>query len=259
MHVSSAEIAAWVGAFLWPLTRVSALLMVAPVFGSQIVPRRIRLMTALALTWAILPFAPPMPAVEPLSPTGLLVTAQQVLIGLSMGFILRLVFGALDLGGQVIAMQMGLSFASLADPQNGLQSPLLSQLYALLGTLIFLALNGHLLLIRLLVDSFTVLPVAPTGADRDWLWVLVTWANQMFAGAVLVALPAITSLLVVNLAFGVMVRAAPQLNIFAVGFPITLVLGLLIILYSLPTLLYQLDHLFAEAFRSIGQLAGERG
>lgn len=259
MHVSSTEIAAWVGAFLWPLTRVSALLMVAPVFGSQIVPRRIRLMTALALTWAILPFAPPMPAVEPLSPTGLLVTAQQVLIGLSMGFILRLVFGALDLGGQVIAMQMGLSFASLADPQNGLQSPLLSQLYALLGTLIFLALNGHLLLIRLLVDSFTVLPVAPTGADRDWLWVLVTWANQMFAGAVLVALPAITSLLVVNLAFGVMVRAAPQLNIFAVGFPITLVLGLLIILYSLPTLLYQLDHLFAEAFRSIGQLAGERG
>lgn len=259
MHVSSTEIAAWVGAFLWPLTRVSALLMVAPVFGSQIVPRRIRLMTALALTWAILPFAPPMPAVEPLSPTGLLVTAQQVLIGLSMGFILRLVFGALDLGGQIIAMQMGLSFASLADPQNGLQSPLLSQLYALLGTLIFLALNGHLLLIRLLVDSFTVLPVAPTGADRDWLWVLVTWANQMFAGAVLVALPAITSLLVVNLAFGVMVRAAPQLNIFAVGFPITLVLGLLIILYSLPTLLYQLDHLFAEAFRSIGQLAGERG
>ena len=216
-------------------------------------------MIALALTWAILPFAPPMPIVEPLSPDGLLVTVHQVLIGLSMGFILRLVFGALELGGQVIAMQVGLSFASLADPQNGAQSPLLSQFYTLLGTLIFLALNGHLLLIQLLVDSFTVLPVAPTGTDRDWLWILVNWGSQMFAGAVLVALPAIASLLMVNLAFGVMVRAAPQLNIFAVGFPIILVLGLLIILYSLPTLLYQLDQMFAEAFRTIGKLAGDSG
>lgn len=259
MQLSSAEIAAWVGAFLWPLTRVTAMLIVAPIFGSRVVPRRIRLMIALALTWAILPFAPPMPIVEPLSPDGLLVTVHQVLIGLSMGFILRLVFGALELGGQVIAMQVGLSFASLADPQNGAQSPLLSQFYTLLGTLIFLALNGHLLLIQLLVDSFTVLPVAPTGADRDWLWVLVNWGSQMFAGAVLVALPAIASLLMVNLAFGVMVRAAPQLNIFAVGFPIILVLGLLIILYSLPTLLYQLDQMFAEAFRTIGKLAGDSG
>lgn len=259
MQVSSAEIAAWVGAFLWPLTRVSAMLIVAPIFGSRVVPLRIRLMITLALTWTILPFAPPMPIVEPLSPDGLLITAQQVLIGLSMGFILRLVFGALELGGQVIAMQVGLSFASMADPQNGAQSPLLSQLYTLLGTLIFLALNGHLLLIQLLVDSFTALPVAPTGADRDWLWTLVNWGSQMFAGAVLVALPAIAALLVVNLAFGVMVRASPQLNIFAVGFPITLVLGMLIILYSLPTLLYQLEHMFAEAFRTIGKLTGGNG
>ncbi|HRY14505.1 MAG: flagellar biosynthetic protein FliR [Candidatus Competibacteraceae bacterium] len=256
MQISSAEIAAWVGTFLWPLARVAALVITAPVLGSRVTPRRVRLMLALALTWAILPFVPPIPMVEPLSPTGLLVTAQQVLIGLSMGFLLRLVFGALELGGQVVATQVGLGFASLVDPQSGAQGPLLSQFYTLLGTLVFLGLNGHLILIQLLVDSFTLLPVAPTGADRDWLWILVNWASQMFAGAVLVALPAIVSLLVVNLAFGVMVRAAPQLNIFAVGFPITLVLGLLIILYSLPNLMHQLNHLFAEAFRSIGHLAG---
>jgi flagellar biosynthetic protein FliR len=256
MQVSSAEAAAWVGTFLWPLTRVAALVIVAPVFGSRAMPGRIRLMIALALTWVILPFVPPIPMVEPLSPTGLLITAQQVLIGLSMGFLLRLVFGAVELGGVVISTQIGLSFAMLVDPQSGSQSPLISQFYSLLATLVFLGLNGHLILIQLLVDSFTVLPVAPTGADRDWLWILVNWASHMFAGAVLVALPAIASLLVVNLAFGVMVRAAPQLNIFAVGFPITLILGLFIILYSLPTLLYQLDHLFSEAFRTIGQLAG---
>ncbi|HPF59097.1 MAG TPA: flagellar biosynthetic protein FliR [Candidatus Competibacteraceae bacterium] len=259
MQISSAEAAAWAGTFLWPLTRVAAMVLTAPVFSSRVTPRRVRLMVALALTWAILPFVPPMPMVEPLSPAGLLVTAQQLLIGLSMGFLLRLVFGALELGGQVIATQVGLGFASLVDPQSGAQSALLSQFYTLLGTLVFLGLNGHLMLIQLLADSFTVLPVAPTGADRDWLWIVVNWAGHMFAGAVLVALPAIASLLVVNMAFGVMVRAAPQLNIFAVGFPITLILGLLIILYSLPNLMYQLNNLFSEAFRGISQLAGGAG
>ncbi|HUM92121.1 MAG: flagellar biosynthetic protein FliR [Candidatus Competibacter sp.] len=259
MQFSSAEIAAWVGAFLWPLTRVAALVSVAPVFGSRALPRRVRLMVALALTWAILPLVPAMPVVDPLAPTGLLLVFQQVLIGLSMGFVLRLVFGALELGGHIIATQMGLTFANLVDPQSGGQSPLLSQFYTLLGTLIFLGLNGHLLLIRLLVDSFATLPVAATGADRDLLWTLVNWASRTFAGGVLIALPAIASLLVVNLAFGVMTRAAPQLNIFAVGFPITLVLGLLIVLYNLPTLLHQLNGLFDEAFLSIGQLARGNG
>ena len=259
MPPSSAEIAAWVGTFLWPLTRVAALISIAPVLGARTLPRRIRLMLALALTWAILPLTPPVPAVEPLSPTGLLILAQQVVIGLSMGFVLRLVFAALELGGHMIATQMGLSFASLVDPQNGGQTPLLSQFYTLLGTLVFLSLNGHLLLVQLLVDSFKTLPVAAAGVDRDVLWVLANWASHLFAGAVLISLPAVASLLVVNLAFGVMTRAAPQLNIFAVGFPITLVLGLLILLYNLPTLLYQLNGLFEDAFRGIGQLAGENG
>lgn len=259
MQIASAEIAAWVGAFLWPLTRVAALVSIAPVLGARSLPRRVRLMLALALTWAVLPFAPPVPAVEPLSPTGVLIVAQQILIGLSMGFVLRLAFAALELGGHMIATQMGLGFASLVDPQNGSQTPLLSQFYSLLGTLVFLSLNGHLLLVQLLVDSFKTLPVAAVGADRDVLWALVAWASHTFAGAVLIALPAVASLLVVNLAFGVMTRAAPQLNIFAVGFPITLILGLLILLYNLPTLLYQMNGLFEDAFRTVGQLTGGDG
>lgn len=259
MPFTSAEIAAWVGGFLWPLTRLAALFSVAPVFGSRILPRRIRLMLALALTWAIVPFAGPMPVIEPLSPAGLLVVAQQILIGLSMGFALRLVFGAVELGGNMIATQMGLGFASLVDPQSGAQSPLLSQFYAVLGSLVFLSMNGHLLLIHFLVQSFTTLPVAVTGADRDLLWTLAAWASHLFAGGVLIALPAIASLLVVNLAFGVMTRAAPQLNIFTVGFPIGLIFGLLIVVYSLPTLIHQLDRLFADAFELIGQLLRGRG
>ncbi|MFZ1494233.1 MAG: flagellar biosynthetic protein FliR [Candidatus Competibacter denitrificans] len=259
MDISTAEIAAWVGSFLWPLARVAALVSVAPVLSSRILPRRVRLMLALALTWAIVPLLPAMPAIEPISPAGILVVAQQILIGLSMGFALRLVFGALELGGQIITTQMGLGFASLIDPQNGTQSTLLSQFYTLLGSLIFLALNGHLLLIGLLADSFTTLPPAPTGAGRELLWGLVAWAGHTFAGAVLIALPAIASLLVVNLAFGVMTRAAPQLNIFAVGFPVTLVLGLLVVLYNLPTLFDQLNSLFDQAFLVIGQMTGRSG
>ncbi|TVR60646.1 MAG: flagellar biosynthetic protein FliR [Candidatus Competibacteraceae bacterium] len=259
MEVTSAEITAWVGGFLWPLARVAALLGVAPIFGSRTLPRRIRLMMALVLTWAILPLTPPPPVLEPLSPTAILVGFQQILIGLSMGFLLRLAFEALTLGGQMVATQMGLGFASLVDPQSGAQSPLLAQLYTLLGSLIFLSLNGHLLLIRLLVDSFTILPVAPIGVDRDLFWILVSWGSQMFAGAVLIALPAVVSLLLVTLSFGVMTRAAPQLNILSVGFPITLVLGMVIILQSLPTLSGQATRLFDLALRDIGRLLGGSG
>jgi len=254
VQFSSAEIATWVGSFLWPLIRIAALVSVAPVLGSRLMPQRLRLILVLVLTWTVLPFIGPIPAVEPLSATGLLIIAQQVLIGTSMGFMLKLVFGALQLGGQVIAMQMGLGFANLIDPQNGGQMPLLSSFYNLVGTLVFLALNGHLLLLQLLVESFHSLPVATTGLLPHDLWALVNWASQMFAGAVLIALPAIASLMVVNLAFGVMTRAAPQLNIFAVGFPISLILGLLICLYSLPTLLPQLQRLLDGAFQTTRQL-----
>jgi flagellar biosynthetic protein FliR len=254
MRFESAEIAAWVGSFVWPLVRIAALVSVAPVFGSRLLPRRLRLILVVVLTWTVLPFIPPVPAVEPVSPASLLITAQQVLIGMSMGFMLRLVFGALEVGGQIIAMQMGLSFASSVDPQNGAQLPLLSHFYTLIGTLAFLALDGHLMLIQVLVESFRTLPVATLGLHTDALWTLAGWASQMFGGAVLIALPAIASLMVVNLAFGVITRATPQFNIFAVGFPISLLLGLFIILYSLPTLLPQLERLLDAAFQTTRQL-----
>ena len=254
MQFESAKIVAWVGSFIWPLIRIAALVSVAPVFGSRLLPRRLRVILVVVLTWTVLPFIPPVPAVEPASPVSLLITAQQVLIGLSMGFMLRLVFGALELGGQIIAMQMGLSFASSVDPQNGAQLPLLSHFYTLIGTLAFLALDGHLMLIQVLVESFRSLPVATQSLHSDAFWTLAGWASQMFGGAVLIALPAIASLMVVNLAFGIITRATPQFNIFAVGFPISLLLGLFIVLYSLPALLPQLERLLDASFQATRQL-----
>lgn len=254
MPLTSAEITVWVNAFLWTLVRIGALLSVAPGFGHRGLPRRIRLVLTLAIAWAVLPFIPPVPSVDPISPSGLLVTAQQVLIGVAMGFLLRLVFGALEVGGQLIAMQMGLGFATLIDPQSSNPIPLVSSFYNLLGTLVFLSLNGHLAVLRMLIESFQLIPISAEGLLPENLWTLVNWASHLFAGAVLIALPAVASLLVVNLAFGVMTRAAPQLNIFAVGFPVTLMMGLLVIFFSLPTLLPQLQRLLENALQTAEQM-----
>jgi flagellar biosynthetic protein FliR len=257
MRLTSAEIAAWVSAYLWPLIRIAALFSIAPVLGAHFVPVRVRLGLAVLITLLVAPLIPPTPVVDPLSAEGALITLQQVIIGLAAGLVLRLVFAALELGGQIVATQMGLGFAALMDPQNGVQAPLISVFYNLIATLIFLSLDGHLVLLRLLIESFHTLPIATTGLLPSDLWQLVNWAGQMFTGAVVIALPLISALTIVNLAFGVMTRAAPQLNLFAVGFPISLILGLILLLLSLPTWVPQLSRLLDSAYLTIQDLASE--
>ncbi len=254
MNFTTAEITAWLGSYLWPFFRIGALLMAAPVTGAQSVPVRVRLSIALALTLVVVPLLPPAPAVDPLSLGALSIIFQQLLIGLAMGFALQLVFNAIITGGQVIAMQMGLGFASIVDPQNGMQVAVLSQFYLMLTILLFLGMDAHLVLIRILVDSFTTLPIAPEGLDRDAMWALAGWGSEMFAGAVWLSIPAVASLLVVNTAFGVMSRAAPQLNIFTIGFPVAMIMGFVVLLYSLPEVVPQFTVLLEEGFALIGRL-----
>jgi flagellar biosynthetic protein FliR len=248
MNVSGADISAWMGAFLWPFFRIGAMVGMAPILGARVVPRRIRLGLALVITLVVVPVLPTPPAVDPLGADGVMMTANQLVIGLAMGFTLRLVFTAIEIAGQIIGQLMGLGFASMIDPENGVQVPVLSQFYSILAMLLFLALNGHLVLIELVVDSFHTLPVGVHGIAPDGLRSVAAWGSEMFAGAVSLALPAVTALLLVNLAFGVMMRAAPQLNIFAVGFPVTLLLGTLVVLATLPALPGELDSLSAQAF-----------
>jgi flagellar biosynthesis protein FliR len=144
-------------------------------------------------------------------------------------------------------MTMGLGFASAIDPQNGIQVPMVSQFYMILATLIFLSLNGHLLLIDTIYESFRLIPVGAAW-PAELPWKIVLWGSNMFANALLIALPALAALLLINLAFGVMTRAAPQLNIFAVGFPITLMAGFLLIFFTLPTYVVQVGNIFSGAF-----------
>ncbi len=257
MHFTDTQIIGWLTAYFWPFVRIAAALAVAPVFSARLVPARIRLALALGLTAVIAPLVPPAAIADPVSAAGLLITCQQFLIGLIIGAVLQMVFDAMVVAGQTAAMSMGLGFAFMIDSQRGVSVPVLSQFFLVLTTLLFLAVDGHLALIGLLAESFVAMPVGDAGLLRDGLWGAAMWGSKLFAGAMLVALPAVAALLVVNFSFGVMSRAAPTLNLFAVGFPVTLTLGFVIVLWSLPGLQAAVLGLTEAAFAFLSQwLAG---
>lgn len=254
MPFSDAQLSAWLGLYLWPFVRISSMLLATPVFNSRQLPAQIRLFLALMLTWVIAPSLPSQPGVDVLSHSGFVILLQQILIGVIMGFILQMVFAALVFGGQVAAYSMGLGFASMVDPQNGVQVPVLAQYYLILATLLFLSINGHLLMIDLLVDSFRSLPVATDGISRNSLHEVIAWGSRLFAGGLLIALPIMGAMLLVNMGMGVVMRAAPQLNIFSIGFPITMLMGFALMWVSLPNVMHVFNNLLEEAFELIMQL-----
>lgn len=251
MNITSEELISFIASYLWPFIRIAALISIIPILSAQIIPKRAKIGLAAALTLVIVPTLDPMPAVELLSPDGILISIYQMLIGLAMGFAIRIVFSAFETGGNLIGQTMGLGFAQMVDPANGVTVPVVSQFYTILSTLLFLALNGHLIMIEVLARSFKTLPVALQSVSSDGLWSLIILSGWIFKGAVLISLPAVAALLLVNIAFGVMMRAAPQLNIFAIGFPLTLILGFVFILVTLPIFLPQFTAILDNAFVTI--------
>lgn len=256
--ITQAQLLGWLDAVLWPFLRIGAMLMLAPVFGMAGVPGRVRLLLALSLTVVLLPLLPQPPHAEPFSAPWLLTLLQQLAIGGALGFVLRLVFEAVVLGGELVALSMGLSFAQLADPLRGVQTPVVSQFFLVLATLLFLALDGHLALIALTARSFELLPVGPAGLAAADARALAGFGGWVFLGGVQIALPAMTALLLVNLSFGVMSRAAPTLNALAVGFPVALLFGFAILIFALPTLRAVLEALLALAAEASAGLLGAR-
>jgi flagellar biosynthetic protein FliR len=259
ISLTTGQLDTWLAQLLWPFVRVGSCFMVAPVFGARFVPARIRIVLAGAITLIIAPLVPSPSAITPFSPAGVVVTVQQLIIGIAIGFSLQVLFDAVTLGGQLLANSMGLSFAFNTDPVHGVESPVLGTLYSMLVMLTFLSLDGHLKLIELLVDGFRTMPVGTSGLGQEGIWSIVTWGSQLFSGALSVALPGVTALLIVNIAFGVMSRAAPQFNLFAVGFPISLVFGLLIVLAGLPSMQTTFQGLLTEGFDLLRRLTGVGG
>lgn len=254
MHITGAELTSWLASLIWPFIRISAMFSAVPLFSARSVPVRIRILLAFFIALILVPVIPKPAAIDLISAEAVLVSVYQVLIGLAMGFILQMVFSAFVIAGQSIAMAMGLGFASIIDPQNGVQVPVVSQAFLIMVTLVFLALNGHLLLIEVLAESFQRLPVGLMVISQDSIWQLVLWGSNMFVGGVLVALPAVAALLLVNLAFGVTSRAAPQLNIFAVGFPVMIMVGMAFIILTLPSLTDHLSRLLLQAISLINKI-----
>jgi flagellar biosynthetic protein FliR len=251
INFSSADINAWIVAYFFPLARILALLAAAPPFNNAALSTRVRLSLGLAIAIAITPALPTITPLEPNSGIGLLILAQQLLIGFAMGFSMRLVFSAIDMAGNVIATQMGLGFATLYDPQNTAQTPVVSEFLGVLALLVFMAINGHLMLIATLTQSFTAIPISVAALSS------ATWLNLahsgfvVFSSGLLLALPILIALLITNIALGVLSRAAPQLNLFAVGFPVTLALGFVLLIVSMSYLGAPLLLLFEHGLQSM--------
>jgi len=253
--VTANQLDGWVTGLFWPFVRIGSCFMIAPAFGATAVPARIRIVLAGAVALLVAPLVS-VPDVAPFSAAGVVITVQQVIIGAALGFSLQILFDAVSLGGELLSNSMGLSLAFNLDPQNGASTPTVGTLYSILVTLIFLVLDGHLALIRTLVDGFHTLPIGTAGLGANGLWSVVNWGSELFSGALAVALPGVTALLIANLAFGVVSRAAPTLNVFSVGLPVSLVFGLLVIIVTLPALESSFIRLLAGALAFLRHLSG---
>ncbi|KTD41625.1 flagellar biosynthetic protein FliR [Legionella parisiensis] len=236
---------------IWPMGRIGGLLLTLPVFSSGLLPHRIKIILLIVLSWVCAFMVPKELSFLNFNGFFLAYIIQELLYGLLMGFVLQLVFQIFVLGGQIIAMQAGLSFAVMMDPASRASVPLVSQLYSIMMTLIFLALNGHLTVFEALLDSFRIMPVGQLSVTQSMVWNVILFSGWMFKQAVLISIPALLSLLIVSLAFGIMSRAAPQLNIFSLGFPITLIMGIVVIKVGLPSVAIQMVDLIKEGMRFI--------
>ena len=240
--------------FLWPLTRIAAALMTVPILSVDAANARVRLMLALALTLLIFPMFT-WPIIDPISSLGITTMFNQVGIGVMMGLTLQVITAAMIVAGQAISSAMGLSMSNLLDPNLG-NVPVLSQFLIILSTLIFLGTGGHLMLISILLDSFTLIPVGQSLLSLAAIGKLLAWSSMMFLGAVLIGLPVLVTLLVVNIGLGVMTRAAPSLNIFVVGLPATILAGFMILLLSMGSVGSRIQWLWLQGFAHVRDVLG---
>jgi flagellar biosynthetic protein FliR len=250
-----AQLETLVMAALWPLARVSGLLLTAPILGSPRLPARVRIGLALVLTVILMPLAPSLGTAPGLSLSTMVTVGQQIVVGAAMGFALQLVFEALSFAGELVAGAMGLAFAEVAGSEHGHSVPAIGQFYVMLATLLFLVMDGPLRLISLLA---TGMQHATWGAPMPGgsLWGLLTFAAHLFSGAVLVALPALAAVLVTNMGFGVISRAAPSMNLFSIGFPIAIIVGFIAVWFGLAALPGAFQSLENAAFALIRTLSG---
>jgi len=242
---TTAQLNLWIATFLFPLARILGFVATAPILSNRQIPRDIKVAFGVVITLAVAPTLNLQPDIEPGSAMGIFVLFQQIVIGLAMGFAMRLIFTAVEMAGEVAGLQIGLGFASFYDPQRGSFTPVVGQFLGIIAGLTFLALDGHLYLLAGLAESFQTLPITTTPISGSAFHTLALWGGGIFAFALQLSLPVLAVLLVTNLAMGILSRSAPQVNLFAIGFPITLTVGFVILALTMgyfAPLLDQLAH-----------------
>jgi flagellar biosynthetic protein FliR len=253
ISVTSAQLDIWLATLIFPLVRILAMISTSPVLGNQQVPKRVKIGLSVLLALIVAPTIPVLPQVAVGSPQGLLIIVQQIIIGVAMGFTMRLIFTAIEMAGELAGLQMGLGFASFYDPVNSAYSPIVARWLGMVAILAFLATDGHLYMLSALVQSFATLPIGESMTGNDF-YSVAGWGASIFAFGLQIALPIVAALLITNIALGILTRAAPQLNLFAVGFPITLTIGFVVLILSMPYFIPLFDRLVQEGLSAMSWL-----
>jgi flagellar biosynthetic protein FliR len=253
LSISDAEINLLVGSFAWPFSRIVGMFLADPVFSSSGIPRRFKAALVLVLTVLLTPILPTPPQVPLVSAGGVAILAQQLLIGLAIGFVMRMVITAVEMAGMIMGMQMGLGFALFYNPQSATQEPAVSTLLSMFAYLLYFSFNGPQVLLATLADSFRVLPVGLGMPTVGWK-LLAEWGGHVVSWGVWLSLPVVAALMVTNLAIAVMTRASPQFNVFSFGFPLTLLVGFVAMYFALPLTVPALEQSYNEAFQFIQTL-----
>ena len=255
LTLNAADVSMWVSRMWWPSLRIGGFILAAPVASEAVVPTLVKIVVTLGLAFLLGPLVQVPAGLSIFSAAGMLAAVLELLIGVAIGMVVQVAFEALVFAGQSISLTMGLWFATLVDPQRGAQVPVLGQMFMIFGTLIYLSINGHLMLLAALAQSFQTLPIgAPL--DQGIFLTLVLWGAHVFDTGLLIALPAVIALVIVNLALGVVTRAAPQLNLFGIGFTITLMSGFVVLLAGLDGIMSGIATLINSALMAASSLVG---
>ena len=256
LTLNASDVSMWVGRMWWPVLRISGFVLTAPATSEAAVPRLVKIVLTLALAFLMAPLVEVPADLSIFSAAGMLTAVLEVLIGVSIGMVVQLALEALVFAGQSVSLSMGLGFATLVDPQRGANTTVLGQMFLIFGLLTYLAINGHLVLLGALAESFQTLPIGAAHIDRNFLLSVVQWGARVFESGLLIALPAVIALVIVNLALGVVTRAAPQLNLFGIGFTITLMCGFFVLLAGLDGIMTGISGLINSALAAAGELVG---
>ncbi|KVD23245.1 flagellar biosynthetic protein FliR [Burkholderia ubonensis] len=254
--VTYAQLNAWLTAFLWPFVRMLALVAVAPVTGHASVPGRVKIGVAAFMALVVAPTLGAMPAVTVFSAQGIWIVVTQFLIGVAMGFTMQIVFAAAQAAGDAIGLSMGLGFATFFDPHASGATPVMGRFLNAVAILAFLAFDGHLQVLTALAASFQALPVSAELLHAPGWRTLAAFGATVFQMGLLLALPVVAALLIANLALGILNRAAPQVGIFQVGFPVTMLVGLLLVQLMVPNMVPFFGHLFDMGLDAMGRVLG---